>query len=396
MTATTTMLKSLFAALLFFCAAGMLNLALCSAQAAESGTGTAVQNTQPVPVSGSSGDADWEQLFGQVEMPQTGGGKSWDELFGEDLSTPSFGGSNGSGSTFNYLAAEGTVKTAYRLFTDEISKVTDGIHTAATRLFAMLCWIAIVLNGIKLIFKDGDLQAFVAVLVRFMLIIGVFYYLLQNGTAIAAQIINSLTELTGSQRVGPSELVERIFDVTERVLRSHRSTENMLSLNTLTLALTIIIFDFILFGVVASTLVLYFSAYVLCTAGVFVLGFGALSFTRQFAVNYLQLTIATALELMTMLLICNIGFNAMEQLEHYIVAQGMTSFSSQGVMLMMAVVLWAGSRTIPYRIGSLVTGFGGMTSSNVVNGFAAEIRMPLAPVRAVGSMIKNSVSRRRR
>lgn len=296
---------------------------------------------------------------------------------------------------FGLMLQQGIVKTSVELFEAETSRVAADIQSAATRLFWILCSVAIVVNGIKLIFKDGDLQAFFAVLVRFVIIIGIFHFLLVNGAQIGAEVINSLTSLTSRSGGGPAELADRIIDVTVAVLRSVSRTESAISISMLTMSLTLIIFDFILFGVVASCLVLYLSSYILCVVGVFVLGFGALSFTRQFAVNYLQLIIATGLELMTMILICNVGISAMDRLAEYIESVGTTSFSTQGVLLLCSVLLWSTSRVLPAMVGSLISGFDGSgRSGGIFRGFAAEIHLPAAPIRRAFSGGSSGRSRR--
>lgn len=282
------------------------------------------------------------------------------------------------------MVEQGVIRTATELFMQEAAAVSGRIESAATRLFWILCSIAIVLNGIKLILRDGDLQSFVAVLVRFVLIIGVFEFLLLHGSAIGSSIINSLTSLTAEHGGGPAELADAVIEVSFALLHSIEESSGWFSINKLVMGIFLILFDFILFCVVASCLVLYLFAYLLCVLGVFVLGFGALSFTRPIAVNYLKAVLAVGLELMTMILICNVGVRGLTMVRGLVEGGGKITFAVYAVLLLVAVLVWACARTLPSLVGSLVSGFDAASrSQNVPGGFAAQLSLPLAPVRTV-------------
>ena len=291
------------------------------------------------------------------------------------------------------LMQRGVIQTATDIFMQEANAVSTKIEQAATRLFWILCSIAIVLNGIRLILRDGDLQAFIAVLVRFVFIIGVFEFLLRNGGAIGATVVNSLTDLTAKNGSGPVELADAVIEVSFALLESIEESSGWFSVNKLIMGLFLILFDFILFSVVASCVVLFLSAYVLCVLGVFVLGFGALQYTRPIAVNYLKSILGVSLELMTMILICNAGVRGIDLVRQMLEGGGKITFSVYVMLLLVAMLIWACSRTLPALVGSLVYSYD--TSSrtlNLANGFAAQLRLPTAPFKTV---FKNTGARQR-
>ncbi len=295
----------------------------------------------------------------------------------------------------------GVIRTATEIFLTEARSVSGGIESAATRLFWTLCSIAIVLNGIKLIFNDGDLQSFAAVLVRFLIIIGVFEFLLKNGSAIGSSVINSLTALTAKQGGGPAELADAVIEVSYALLQSVDESNGWFSTNKLVMGLFLIVFDFIMFGVVAACLVLYLSAYVLCVLGVFVLGFGALSFTRPIAVNYLKAVLSIGLELMTMLLICNAGIRGLNLVREIAENGGAITFSIYAMLLLVALLMWTCAGVLPPLVGSLVSGFDSTARSRGgLEGFAAQLRRSFSPFKLAGggamAIIKGAGSSARR
>ena len=283
------------------------------------------------------------------------------------------------GSQEASFLSHGVINTALDIFFSEINSVSAGITQAATRLFWILCSIAIVLNGIKLIFQDGDLQAFAAVLVRFMLIVGLFYFLLLNGGDIGRSLVNSLMSLTAHSGSGsPQNLADRIIDISVLLIEKVDPGESGLSIDRLIMGFFLVFFDFMMFGVVASVMVLYFAAYILCVLGVFVLGFGALSLTRPLAVNYLRSMLGISLELMAMILVCNIGIRGLERVEEYLSGGGQISFGIYGMLIFVACFMWSCSSAIPALVGSLASGFTVSGSlGNVMGGFASRFLLPL-------------------
>ena len=76
-------------------------------------------------------------------------------------------------------------------FSSAISGFGTQIEQYAERLFWSLAACSLVWTGVTLALKRADITDFLAELVRFTITTGFFYWLLQNGTDIAASIVTS-------------------------------------------------------------------------------------------------------------------------------------------------------------------------------------------------------------
>lgn len=252
------------------------------------------------------------------------------------------------------LSPDGVLNFVADSFIAGASRYAQPIKDAAERLFWILLAISIVVSGIKLVFKQGDPSSFFAVLVRLCLLTGAFHFLLANGTAIGASVIDSLSSVTNDRAVGPSEILDCTFNTT-RTLNKAVSSSIANIPTALVLQLMILFFTVTMFLVAIRYITLYLTAYIFCVCGVFVLGFGAFSHTRDIAVSYLRVIFSLSLELMTMILICNAGFGVLEDLAARVAAlKRNLNMQDAGVVLFTALFIYALSARLPSIVGSLV------------------------------------------
>ncbi len=252
------------------------------------------------------------------------------------------------------LPADGLLNRVADNFIQNVQNYSAPIAAAAERLFWMLLSCAIVVTGAKMIFKQGDPSSFAAVMVRLILTTGVFYFLLKNGARISASVIDSMIEVSGHYSVGPSELLDITFNTTKQL---HMAISKSLAAlpAALVMNLLIAVYSLIMFLVTIRYITLYISAYVFCTLGVFVLGFGAFGYTRVMAVSYLKTVLSLALQLMTMIIICNIGFQVLNDLSTAIAELDKPlTFQDAGVVLFTSLFLMVLCSSLPRLVGSLV------------------------------------------
>jgi type IV secretion system protein TrbL len=252
------------------------------------------------------------------------------------------------------LSASGVLNYVADSFINSASGYAASIKNAAERLFWILLAISIVVTGIKLVFKQGDPASFFAVLIRLCLLTGTFYFLLSHGTAIGTSIIDSLMSVTSRGSVGPSEILDCTFNTTHALNKSISSSISNLP-TALVLQLMILFFTVTMFLVTVRYVTLYITAYIFCVCGVFVLGFGAFSYTREISVSYLRVIFSLALELMTMILICNAGFEVLSGLAGQIAdLDRPLIMQDAGVVLFIALFIYALTARLPSIVGSLV------------------------------------------
>ena len=124
-------------------------------------------------------------------------------------------------SSAQALNADNILSSLSEHFINEVRLTAEPIKQAATRLFFLLLPIAIVLQGLKLIFRSGNYMSFSLEMVKLTLITGIYLFLLNNGETIGISIVDSLCSIVSSEKQGPSELIDLIFNITGRISCSH-------------------------------------------------------------------------------------------------------------------------------------------------------------------------------
>ena len=284
------------------------------------------------------------------------------------------------------------IKLSFATFIDEAHAVEGKLISAASKLFWGLCLIGIVFKGIELILReDGSIQRFFFVVVHMLIIIGIFEFLLSHGSEIGIAIIESLMQIpVGSDKTSPIDIFNRAMQLNAELSRFKGGGSDPEDLIFLLMQTFIIILIF-LFTV--NYAILYLSAYILCVAGIVVLGFGALSYTRDMAVNYLRVLLSLGLQLMVMILVCNTGLQAIEQMSSTLWAKGSNlTFNDLFLLLFMAMLFYAMSRTLPSLAGSLVTG-GNVSLGEGRSAFYQAAAIAFAPIVATSSYLYKKVAR---
>lgn len=251
-----------------------------------------------------------------------------------------------------------------------LSNVLDKYQAAASTWAAIIVghasWLFWVLATISLVFTFGfmalrqaDLGEFAAELIRFVLFVGFFWWLLTNGPAFAKAIVDSLRQIGGQATglgpsLGPSGIVDIGFNIFYRVLDQSSVTSPLDSLVGIGLSLAVLI---ILALVGVNMLVLLCAAWVLMYAGVFFLGFGGSRWTSDMAINYYKTVLGIAASLMTMVLLIGVGQSIIDQ--YYTQMSVGVSLKEMGVLLVVVVVLYSLINRVPGMVASIVTPAGG-------------------------------------
>ncbi len=276
------------------------------------------------------------------------------------------------------LSPDGVLNSLTIMFIENISEAAVPIKEAANRLFWILVPVSIVLMGIKSIFKDGNMQSFMGDLVKLVLVTGFYYFLLDNGTAIGHSVIDSLTSVTTSQNTGPSELIDLTFNIASN-LNLNISSGLFNAVTSFILRCMVLIFMFIMFMVVIRFTTMFICAHILCICGVFVLGLGAISYTRYIAANFFKSILSMSLELMTTLLVVNSGCLILKNLQNKIdeIVEAGEAFGSGecSVIIFTALFIYILSKYLPEAVSNLVT-MSNHRSGNKSNGNRVTFKMP--------------------
>ncbi|HAU0965784.1 TPA: P-type conjugative transfer protein TrbL [Legionella pneumophila] len=228
----------------------------------------------------------------------------------------------------------------------------------ARYLFWSLASISMVWTYGLMALRKADIQEFLAETVRFFVVVGFFYWILDNGPAIAKAIIDSMRQLAAkasgiNEHVSPSDIVDVGFDIVSKAIDSSSIWSPAATTVGLLVAGVILI---ILALVSINMLIILITAWILTYGGIVLLGFGGGRWTQDIAINYYKTVLGIALQAFAMILIIGIGKSFVDQ--YYAAMSENIMLKEMFVMLVVAVLLLVLIDKIPPALAGIVSGGG--------------------------------------
>ncbi|AVH45470.1 P-type conjugative transfer protein TrbL [Agrobacterium tumefaciens] len=255
------------------------------------------------------------------------------------------------------FAQEGQVLTELE---NQVSSAAKGWETtimeAAKSLFWILATIEIGIAAVWLAIQSASLDSWFAELVRRIMFIGFFAFVLTQGPTFARGVVDSLFQIgAGGGSASPAE----VFDAGIRVASqmSEQAQFGVFEDNALAIAAVLAMgIVVICFSLVAAIFVsVMVEMYVGLLAGMIMLGLGGSSFTKDFAVRYLVYAFGVGMKIMALVMIAKIGSNVLLGL-----AQAPTASSDQFVTTLaiagISVVVFIIAMYVPNIIQGVVQG----------------------------------------
>lgn len=228
----------------------------------------------------------------------------------------------------------------------------------ARYLFWSLALISMVWTYGLMALRKADIQEFLSETVRFFVVVGFFYWILDNGPAIAKAIIDSMRQLAAkasgiNEHVSPSDIVDVGFDIVSKAIDSSSIWSPAATTVGLLVAGVILI---ILALVSINMLIILITAWILTYGGIVLLGFGGGRWTQDIAINYYKTVLGIALQAFAMILIIGIGKSFVDQ--YYAAMSENIMLKEMFVMLVVAVLLLVLIDKIPPALAGIVSGGG--------------------------------------
>nr|WP_172690505.1 P-type conjugative transfer protein TrbL [Rhizobium rhizogenes]ASK46573.1 P-type conjugative transfer protein TrbL [Rhizobium rhizogenes] len=255
------------------------------------------------------------------------------------------------------LAQQGSVLTT---FENQVVTAAKGWETtimnAARSLFWILAGIEIGIAAVWLAINAASLDAWFAELVRRIMFIGLFAFILDRGPALAKAVVDSLFQIGAG---GGSASPANIFDAGIRVASkmSEQAKFGLWEDNALAIAAVFaMIVVVVAFSLVAAIFVaVMVEMYVGLLAGMIMLGLGGSSYTKDFAVRYLVYAFSVGMKLMALVMIAKIGSDILIGL-----AEAPTATSDQFITTLgiagISVVVFIIAMYVPPIIQGVVQG----------------------------------------
>ncbi len=264
------------------------------------------------------------------------------------------------------VAQQGQVLTELE---NQVSMATKGWETtvmdAAKSLFWILAGIEVGIAAVWLAIQAASLDSWFAELVRRIMFIGFFAFVLTQGPTFAKAVVDSLFQIgSGGGSASPADIFDAGIRVASQMSQQAKFgvfEDNALAIAAV-LAMGIVV---ICFSLVAAIFVsVMVEMYVGLLAGMIMLGLGGSSFTKDFAIRYLVYAFGVGMKLMALVMIAKIGSNVLLGL-----AQAPTAESDQFITTLaiagISVVVFIIAMYVPNIIQGVVQGAsvsGGMES----------------------------------
>ncbi|MBO9422690.1 P-type conjugative transfer protein TrbL [Labrenzia sp. R4_2] len=254
------------------------------------------------------------------------------------------------------LAADGTVLDNLKDQVISAAQDWEGtIANAAQSLFWILAGIEFGIAAVWLAVQAAALEAWVSELVRRIMFVGLFAFILTNGTQFAQAVVDSLFQIgAGGGSASPANIFNAGVEVAANLSQNAQFglfEDNGLAIASV-LAMVVVIICFSL--VAAIFIAVWIEMYVGLLAGIIMLGLGGSSYTKDFAIRYLVYAFSVGMKLMALVMIARIGSQVLIGLSNNSAAddQFLATLTIAGI----SVVVFMISMYVPQILQSVVQG----------------------------------------
>ncbi|MBR3665393.1 MAG: P-type conjugative transfer protein TrbL [Lachnospiraceae bacterium] len=287
--------------------------------------------------------------------------------------------------------ADGVLDSVATSFKTSSKAWAAPLVSAATKLFWGLASISIVWTFFPLLFRSPDFGSAFAELLRYMVFIGFFYWILANGPDIARTIITGMTsigsDVGGVSYTSPSTIVDMGHDVFSEAIKEPISLDNFgEGLIRYLIGIAILVVCAIC---AVKVLLEYISCWILAYAGVFFLGFGATKWTSDMAIGYFKTVLGTATSLMSMYLLLGVA-NSLFQSTMTAAQAGGFSWDLMLEALLISICLLALVGKVPGMLQSIISGGGAGGSAWSGFGAGAAFSATTTAMRSATEALKNT------
>ncbi|OOV93546.1 P-type conjugative transfer protein TrbL [Pseudomonas sp. MF4836] len=255
-----------------------------------------------------------------------------------------------------------------RMLYQAASEWSPRLQGYALKLLASLALIQLVWTFMPLVMKQADLGEVVGELIRFFMVIGFFYAVIEHSVPWATAVVDSFREAAGTASgLGRALQPGDMFAVAVNFSRTIVEGISLFSpgkavLIALVGCLVLLCFAFI----AAFMFVTLVESYVIINASVLFFGFGGSQWTRDFAIAPLRFVVAVGAKLFVLTLIVGIIVTSAKSWLAAYTNDEASLMTLAGLALVCAYL----TKTIPELIGGMISGTS-MGGGSTIGGMAA-------------------------
>jgi type IV secretion system protein TrbL len=279
----------------------------------------------------------------------------------------------------------GTLDQIVTQYQSQASAWAGAFNTVATDLFWLLFGIEFAVSAAMLAIQKPDMGDWFAFLVRQLVVVGIWQWILQNATAFAQDIIISLQQAAaqaGAPYMTPSAIFTAGANTASALVGQLSFWHPGDSLGVIICAIIILLGFVVITAMMIMTLA---EAYFICSIAALFIAFGAFKFSRDIAISFLRFAVSVGFKLLTMQLLIGIGSTFIQQWGNSI---GQMTFQAIFIMIGVTITLAALTKMLPDAVQRVVLGSSMSLAhySHMTSAALAAAAIAAAPVvTAVGS-----------
>lgn len=256
----------------------------------------------------------------------------------------------------------------------------------AERLFWMLALIQFIWTFMPLVFKQADLGEIVGELLRFIMVIGFFWALLQFASEWAEAVVNSFRQ-AGASAAGLGQTAIRPGDIFGTAIELANTIGDVETWNPLTAFMVALAGMLVLlcFAFIAAFMGLtIIESYVVINASVLFMGFGASQWTREYAMAIVRYAVSVGAKLFILTLIVGLITDSAKNWQ----AAYNHDDASMWTMIGLAFACAYFAKTIPELVAGMISGVssgGGSSVGGMAAAGAAGAAAAIATIATAGA-----------
>lgn len=270
-----------------------------------------------------------------------------------------------------------SIANTMKLVKESAIKISEKLSERATELLWGLALISLSFLAIKQIFSGADFNTLFAEIVKFIMTIGFFVFILNPKYVGVGKLITfvedwlNIIPTGGASNHTPEAFIKNMFVAGWRVLCYVASLgKNVMILDFImpgimeggfcayALSLLVAIAIFILFLCMTANFILTLAkAYITICCGVLAVGFGGLTWTNSWAVNYLKQLVKLGFELMCFVFIVNVLLNMILTVINQPALQNRPMYLSEAfVIFAESLLIFILAHSVPPALVSMIEG----------------------------------------
>lgn len=236
-----------------------------------------------------------------------------------------------------HAMAVGIVDTIAQPYRDAGTKLAQNCLRYATNIFWLLAAIQFVGSSIKLALGQGDFQEWAAHIVRQILFVGIYAWIMQNFYHFSELIIASFKQVATAHDVSPSNIFQVGLKIASIIYANASVTHPVAAIVYGFGALVIVL----CFGWVAALVIVALcESYILIAAGVLMAGFGGSEWTRDFANKALMMSMSVGAKIFIMYTLIDVGWKVMDSWTALDYTRDTSVFEVLAGVLIYVLVVW--------------------------------------------------------